>query len=170
MRSRGAVIANAGGTSSRGGEVHGAKVARWSHFVPVAYGLLFQVRSQLSGHANNGAARAIPIFLGKLKARGLTCRRWALLRSNWTRGTRGTLPIITGARRASRPKIGPNQSSRGGRARNLKWSKCCPERMQGIRFPTHHRVERSEDGGDIEANKILMELCQADLRCLDAGR
>src|ERR1700731_1258051 len=36
--------------------------------------MLFQVRWRSSGHANNGATRPIPIFLGKLKVHGLFSR------------------------------------------------------------------------------------------------
>jgi hypothetical protein len=64
----------------------------------------------------------------ELNARGFTCRRWALLRSNWKRGTRGTLPIISGGNGASaagnecrgsvfRPHQGVEQSERRRRHR-----------------------------------------------------
>src|SRR5208337_3452318 len=48
----------------------------------------------------------------------------------------GNPPSTIGAKRASRSKIGPNKLSRGDRVRNLRWSKCCRERMQRIRFLT----------------------------------
>ncbi len=119
---------------------------------------------------NNGATSAIPTFPAKLNLRGSTYRRLALFPSNWKRGARGSLRTIIGARKASRSKIGPNKLSRGHRVRNLRWSKCCRERMQRIRFsdPIIESNDR-KDGGDIEsANKFLMDPCQADLRCLDA--
>lgn len=55
--------------------------------------------------------------------------------------------------------------------RNSKWSKCCAAwtRTIQIRTPTQSgrllTARTPEIGG---AHKILMDLCQADLRCLDA--
>src|SRR5580658_2181489 len=131
--------------------------------------MLFPVRSPSSGHANNGSTRAIPIFRAKLKLRGSTLERWGLPDSNWKTGVRGIRPSTTGAKKASQLKNGPNQSSRGDRVPNLRWNRCCWELMRGSVFRPHFESNDRKDCGDIEgANKILMNLCHADLRCLDA--
>ena len=47
----------------------------------------------------------------------------------------------------------------------LKWSKCCPDKTPRIPFGSNDH----KDAGDFKgAYEILMGLCKADLRCLDA--
>src|SRR5690242_12593203 len=98
------------------------------------------------------------------------CRRLDLPRSKWKTGACGIQPSTTGARKASRLKNGPDQSSRWGARPEFEMEQVLPGADPDDPFsdPIIESNDR-KDGGDIEgANKILMNLCQTDLRWLDA--
>ena len=67
-------------------------------------------------------------------------------------------------------RTGPSQSSAAVRDRNLRWSRCCRSLTLTSPFPIRcgESNDRKDSGDSAGAYKILMDLCQADLRCLDA--
>ena len=69
----------------------------------------------------------------------------------------------------SRSKSGLSRSSRGGPGGNLGWNRSCRRDPDDLDSDPICEFNDLKDAGDgREACKILMELCRADLRCLDA--
>ena len=79
------------------------------------------------------------------------------------------LRSITGVRRTSRSRSGRSRSSAGGRP-DFEMEQVLPGSDPDDPFsdPITDSTDLQDTGDRPGAKKILMELCEADLRCLDA--